>query len=133
LNKHFRKPELYNAILSAIAEGNVRSSQISQAIGEANNKTDKYCRALIDSDFLEKKDGNYSFTNSYFELWYKLLYPNSFVLLRPEYNPELADKFIKATEELAKREFIKAAICHAREDNYGLSIDLAYAYEHLFR
>ena len=129
IGQAFRKPELYNAILSSIAAGSVRNGQISQAIGEANNKTDKYCRALIDVDFLEKSDGNYSFTNSYFELWYKLLYPNSFALHRPEAAADCAADFIQAVAVAAKTEYVKAAMLHCRENNYGFSMDIAYARE----
>lgn len=129
IEQTFRKPELYNAILSSIAAGSVRNGQISQAIGEANNKTDKYCRALIDSEFLEKTDGNYSFTNSYFELWYELLYPNSFALHRPEAAADFAAEFIQAVAESAKVEFVKAAMLHAKENNYGLSRDIAYFHD----
>lgn len=127
IEQAFRKPEPYNTILYAIAKNNVRKGQLSQAIGEVNNKADKYCRSLIDSGFLEKKDSNYSFTNSYFELWHKLLYPNSSALHRTEYVPNLTDKFIHATEDLAKKEFVKTAMCHAYENNYGFPVYVTYA------
>lgn len=84
---------------------------------------------MIDVDFLEKSDGNYSFTNSYFELWYKLLYPNSFALHRPEAAADFASEFIHAVAEAAKAEFVKAAMLHCRENNYGISMDIAYARE----
>ena len=41
--------------------------------------------------------------------------------------PVSAAEVIQAVDESAKAEFVKAAMLHAKENNYGLSRDIAFS------
>ena len=85
LSEIFRRTEAYYSILYAIACGYERVSEIANFTGFANNKCDNYLKALIHHRILSyKKDfneqglikGYYRFANSYYKMWFVLIYPN---------------------------------------------------------
>lgn len=104
----FRNPELYHAILRAVAIGNTRNSQIAARIGEPNNKCDKYCQVLINHNILENQNHNYRFVNSYFELWYAVFYGSPRGLYREESKTELVEDVVKKVDEITTRRFLDA-------------------------
>lgn len=91
----FRNPEMYHAILRAVAIGHTRNSQIAARIGEPNNKCDKYCQVLINHKILENHNHNYRFVNSFFELWYAVFYESTRGLYRKESKVELIEALVK--------------------------------------
>lgn len=85
MNQYFNKPETYNHILYAIANGNHKISEIGKFTGYAYNKCDNYISALVSAGIVmidkEKTTHGaektiYVFANSYFMLWYKYIYSN---------------------------------------------------------
>ena len=85
MEKHFRRPEIYNRILCAIANGSHRISDIGRFTGFACNKCDNYLSALLSTEIVKaekEKTKNgvektvYTLYNSYFKLWYLYVYQN---------------------------------------------------------
>ena len=91
LHRSIRAPESYYPILSALAQGKHRISEIAKAAGYPNNKTDTYLKALIERHIVEvrkaenERSAAYHLTNSYFKFWMLYIYPNRERLIA---NPE---------------------------------------------
>jgi len=106
LEKHFRKPEIYNCILFAIANGNHRISDIGRFTGFAYNKCDNYLSSLLSAGIVKAekektKSGSektaYTLTNFYFQLWYLYVYQNRTELVIG--NEEMVERFVKGIVE----------------------------------
>ncbi len=75
LSSHFRSPESYYPILSGIASGRHRLSEIAKDVGFPNNKCGKYLEALIRYGFVsaekafDGKQATYHLINSYIAAW----------------------------------------------------------------
>jgi predicted transcriptional regulator len=85
MEKNFRRPEIYNRILCAIANGNHRISDIGRFTDFAYNKCDNYISALLSTGIVKTEKEKtktrlektvYSLSNSYFKLWYLYVYQN---------------------------------------------------------
>jgi AAA+ ATPase superfamily predicted ATPase len=120
MDKYFRKPEIYNSILYAIACGNRRISEIGKFTGFAYNKCDNYVSALVSVGFVaaekEKAKGGaektvYTLTNAYFRLWYRYVYQNRTGLAVS--NEGLAERFVKSV---------------IKEDIHAFHLEKAFAY-----
>lgn len=80
LSECFRSPESYYPILSSIAGGHHRLSEIAKDVGFPNNKCGKYLEALISNGFviseerLGGKQSDYYMANSYFASWCRYVY-----------------------------------------------------------
>ena len=78
------KPDIYNAILFAIANRRTNISDISSFIKEETGKVSKYLTTLLDSEVIGKRttfNGNkrnnyYVITDPLLKFWYKAVYPN---------------------------------------------------------
>lgn len=81
---HYRRPETYAFILYALALGNGRISEVGKFTGYPYNKCDKYIKSLIEIGLVksEQRDGKsvYTIVNSYFEIWFRYLFPNRWQL-----------------------------------------------------
>jgi hypothetical protein len=113
MEKYFRRPEIYNCILCAIAYGNHRISDMGKFTSFAYNKCDNYLAALISAEIVtaekekSKNDAErttYVFTNSYFRLWYLYVYQNRTLLSIG--NEELVEHFVKSITEKEIHAFI---------------------------
>lgn len=118
----FRSPEAYNTLLYAIANGYNRISEISAFSGQPKNKCDKYLKTLIDYGFVRKeisKNGyaNYYPANSYFSLWYKLLFtavPKS----SGSFNENICNKFMGYFDDFLVPDFYKKLCFNWIKSNY---------------
>ena len=106
MERYFRKPEIYHFILSAIANGNHKISDIGKYCGFAYNKCDNYVSALVAAGIVraekeKSKTGTektaYTLTNFYFQLWYKYIYQNRAELAVVNY--ELTQSIVKSITE----------------------------------
>jgi AAA+ ATPase superfamily predicted ATPase len=82
LHEQFRSPESYSGILSAIAAGNQRLSDIAAFAGYSNKKCGIYLQALCDAGFVSTKKKRsadrrsttrYYFNSGYSALWARFL------------------------------------------------------------
>ncbi len=88
------KPDIYNAILFAIANRKTNISDISMFIKEETGKVSKYLTTLLDSEVVgkrttfngNKKNNYYVITDPLLKFWYKVVYPNQGRIIT---NPEM--------------------------------------------
>ena len=87
------KPDIYNAILFAIANRRTSISDISSFIKEETGKVSKYLTTLLESEVVGKRttfNGNknnnyYVITDPLLKFWYKAVYPNqSRIVINPD-------------------------------------------------
>lgn len=83
LQEELRKPATYFSILSTLAHGKSKSTQISQAIGMSNGSSiSAYLNNLIDLGIIERKQpifenspkkAIYAFKDNMFKFWFKFI------------------------------------------------------------
>lgn len=91
LKQEVREPAIYNAIITAIATGYSRMSEISSKVGEDTNVCSNYIRNLINLGIIQKetpygekasKKSIYSIEDNMFYFWYRFVLDNSSVIAR---------------------------------------------------
>ena len=102
------KPDVYNAILFAIANRKTSISDISSFIKEETGKVSKYLVTLVESEIVgkrttfngNKKNNYYVITDPLLKFWYKAVYPNQnrIVINSDLMFDEIRDDLKKATE-----------------------------------
>ena len=113
-----REPALYTAIMTAIAGGATRLSEIAGKIGESSSVCAAYLRQLIDLDLIQKetpygekssRKSLYSIIDPLFRFWYRFILNNSSLISRgavdPAYQriaPYLPDYMGSVFEEICK-------------------------------
>ena len=102
------KPDVYNAILFAIANRKTNISEISSFIKEETGKVSKYLVTLVESEVVgkrttfngNKKNNYYVITDPLLKFWYKAVYPNQnrIIINSNLLFEEIRDDLKKATE-----------------------------------
>lgn len=91
LKQEVREPALYNAIITAIAAGASRMSEISAKIGENTNVCSVYLKNLLELGLLKKETPYgekssrkviYSIDDNLFRFWYRFIPENSSLIAR---------------------------------------------------
>ena len=91
LNQEVREPAIYNAIITAIATGHSRMSEISTKVGEDTNVVSGYIKNLISLGIIKKetpygekasKKSIYSIEDNMFYFWYRFVLDNNSVIVR---------------------------------------------------
>ena len=90
LRREVREPALYNAILTAIATGVSRMSEISSKVGEDTNTCSVYLKKLISLGIIRKapweerasRKATYSIEDNMFRFWYRFVPKNSSIIAR---------------------------------------------------
>ena len=85
-----REPALYNAILTAIATGVSRMSEISSKVGEDTSTCSVYLKKLISLGIIRKapweerasRKATYSIEDNMFRFWYRFVPKNSSIIAR---------------------------------------------------
>lgn len=119
LKQEVREPALYNAIISAIAGGATRMSEISSKVGEDTNVCSNYLKNLLELGivckelpFGEKSSRKviYSIEDAMFRFWYRFVLPNNSLVARgatdvvySRVEPLLSDYMGKVFEEICKQ------------------------------
>ncbi|MCL1984465.1 MAG: ATP-binding protein [Methanomassiliicoccaceae archaeon] len=85
LKQEVRDPSAYNAVISAIADGNTKLSDISNKIGEGTSSCSVYLKNLISLGLIKKstpitekskKKTIYTIEDHMFRFWYRFIPPN---------------------------------------------------------
>lgn len=87
LKQELREPAVYNAIISAIAQGASKLNEISTKIGEAPSKVIKYLEPLMRMRILHRefpfgenseksRKGVYGISDNCYRFWYRFVFPN---------------------------------------------------------
>lgn len=91
LKQEVREPAIYNAIITAIATGHSRMSEISTKVGEDTNLVSGYIKNLISLGIIKKetpygekasKKYIYSIEDNMFYFWYRFVLDNNSVIVR---------------------------------------------------
>ena len=91
LKQEVREPALYNAIISAIANGASRLSEISSKVGENTNVCAAYLKNLLGLGLVQKeipygdqasRKAVYAISDNLFRFWYRFVPQNSSIISR---------------------------------------------------
>ncbi len=116
LKQEVREPVIYTAIITAIATGSSRMSEISSKVGEDTNVCANYIKSLINLGILKKetpygesssRKSIYSIEDNMFRFWYRFVLDNSSIIARgasdlvyKRIEPQLSDYMGKVFEEI---------------------------------
>lgn len=116
LKQEVREPAIYTAIITAIATGHSRMSEISTKVGEDTNVCSNYLKNLINLGIIQKetpygekasRKSVYSIEDNMFYFWYRFVLDNSSVIARgaadmvyKRIEPQLSDYMGRVFEEI---------------------------------
>ena len=119
LKQEVREPAIYTAIITAIATGASRMSQISTKVGEDTNVCATYIKTLINLGIVQKetpygekasRKSVYSIEDNMFRFWYRFVLDNTSIIARgaadlvyKRIEPYLSDYMGKVFEEICKQ------------------------------
>lgn len=119
LKQEVREPAIYTAIISAIATGHTRMSEISSKVGENTNVCANYIKNLMNLGIVRKetpyrekesKKSIYSIEDNMFCFWYRFVLANNSLIARgavdmvyKRIEPQLPDYMGKVFEEICKQ------------------------------
>lgn len=119
LKQEVREPAIYTAIITAIATGSSRMSEISSKVGENTNVCAMYIKNLISLGIVQKetpygekasRKSIYSIEDNMFRFWYRFVLDNNSIIARgaadlvyKRIQPQLSDYMGKVFEEICKQ------------------------------
>ena len=119
LKQEVREPAIYTAIITAIATGSSRMSEISNKVGEDTNVCTNYIKNLMNLGIVQKetpygekasRKSVYSIEDNMFRFWYCFVLENSSIIARgaadlvyKRIEPQLSDYMGKIFEEICKQ------------------------------
>lgn len=126
LKQEVREPGIYTALITAIATGSSRMSEISTKIGESTNVCSTYLKNLINLGIVRKetpygekesRKSIYSIEDNMFRFWYRFVPENSSLIARgaadlvyKRIEPHLSDYMGKVFEEICMQYLWKQLI-----------------------
>lgn len=119
LKQEVREPAIYTAIITAIATGSSRMSEISSKVGEDTNVCATYLKNLINLGIVQKetpygekvsRKSIYSIEDNMFRFWYRFVLDNNSIIARgatdlvyKKVESQLSDYMGKVFEEICKQ------------------------------
>lgn len=119
LKQEVREPAIYNAVITAIAGGASRLSEISSKVGESTNTCSAYVKNLISLGIVEKETPYgekysrkviYSIADNMFRFWYRFVAENYSIISRGasdlayrRIEPQLSDYIGKVFEGICRQ------------------------------
>ena len=119
LKQEVREPAIYTAIITAIATGSSRMSEISSKVGEDTNVCTNYIKNLMNLGIVQKetpygekasRKSVYSIEDNMFRFWYRFVLDNNSIISRgaadlvyKRIEPQLSDYMGKVFEEICKQ------------------------------
>ena len=116
LKQEVREPAIYTAIITAIATGHTRMSEISSKVGENTNVCSNYIKNLMNLGIIkretpygekESKKSIYAIEDNMFYFWYRFVLDNNSVIARgatdmvyKRIEPQLSDYMGRVFEEI---------------------------------
>lgn len=126
LKQEVREPAVYTAVITAIASGASRMSEISGKVGEDTNVCSAYIKSLINLGIVQKetpygekasRKSVYSIEDNMFRFWYRFVLENNSAIARGatdsvyrRIEPKLSDYMGKVFEEICKQYLWKQLI-----------------------
>jgi len=127
LKQEVREPAIYTAIVTAIASGASRMSEISGKVGEDTNVCSIYLKNLISLGIVRKetpygekesRKSIYSIEDNMFRFWYRFVFSNSSVIARgavdlvyKRIEPQLSEYMGKIFEDICMQYLWKQLFC----------------------
>ena len=119
LKQEVREPAIYNAIITAIATGASRMSEISTKVGEDSNVCSMYLKNLLSLGIVQKetpygeaasRKSIYSIEDNMFRFWYRFVPENNSIIARgasdlayQRIEPYISEYMGKVFEEICKQ------------------------------
>ena len=119
LKQEVREPAIYNAIITAIATGASRMSEISSKVGEDTNVCSIYLKNLLSLSIVQKetpygekasRKSIYSVEDNMFRFWYRFVPENNSIIARgaddlayKRIEPHLSEYMGRVFEEICKQ------------------------------
>ena len=119
LKQEVREPAIYTAIITAIAVGASRMSDISNKVGEDSNICANYLKSLINLGIIKKetpygekssRKSIYSIKDNMFRFWYRFVPGNNSIIMRgaadivyKRIEPQLSEYMGAVFEEICKQ------------------------------
>ena len=119
LKQEVREPAIYTAIITAIAVGASRMSDISNKVGEDSNICANYLKSLINLGIIKKetpygekssRKSIYSINDNMFRFWYRFVPGNNSIIMRgaadivyKRIEPQLSEYMGAVFEEICKQ------------------------------
>ncbi|MBQ2941859.1 MAG: ATP-binding protein [Clostridia bacterium] len=119
LKQEVREPAIYTAIITAIATGASRMSEISTKVGEDTNVCTNYIKNLMNLGIVQKetpygekasRKSVYSIEDNMFRFWYRFVLENNSIIARgaadlayKRIEPQLSDYMGRVFEEICKQ------------------------------
>ena len=119
LKQEVREPALYNAIITAVATGASRMSEISSKVGEDTNICSAYVKNLVSLGIIQKetpygektsRKSVYSIEDNMFRFWYRFIPENNSIIARgaadlayKRIEPFMSDYMGKVFEDICKK------------------------------
>ena len=119
LKQEVREPAIYTAIITAIATGSSRMSEISSKVGEDTNVCATYIKNLINLGIVQKetpygekasRKSVYSIEDNMFRFWYRFVLENNSIIARgaadlvyKRIEPHFSNYMGKVFEEICKQ------------------------------
>lgn len=119
LKQEVREPAIYTAIITAIAKGASRMSEISNQINENTNVCSAYIKTLMNLGIIQKETpygekashkAIYSIEDNMFRFWYRFVLENNSIIARgatdlvyKRIEPKLSDYMGKIFEDICKQ------------------------------
>lgn len=126
LKQEVREPAIYTAIITAIATGHTRMSEISSKVGENTNVCSNYLKNLMNLGIIQKetpygekasKKSIYSIEDNMFYFWYRFVLNNNSVIARgatdmvyKRIEPQLSNYMGRVFEEICMQYLWKQLI-----------------------
>lgn len=119
LKQEVREPALYNAIITAVATGASRMSEISSKVGEDTNICSAYVKNLVSLGIIQKetpygektsRKSVYSIEDNMFRFWYRFIPENNSIIARgaadlayKRIEPFMSDYMGKVFEDICRQ------------------------------
>lgn len=125
MKQEVREPAIYNAIITAIATGYSRMSEISTKVGESTTTCTSYIKNLINLGIIKKetpygekasKKTIYSIEDNMFYFWYRFVLKNSAVIARGA--ADLVYKRIENNSTIIWAEFLRKSVRSIYGNNF---------------
>ena len=130
MKQEVREPAIYTAIITAIAQGASRMSEISSKVGENTNVCSTYIKNLIDLGLVRKETPYgekasrktiYSIADNMFRFWHRFVLGNNSMIARgacdlvyKRIEPQLPDYMGKVFEDICRQYLWKQLLCGNR-------------------
>ena len=132
LKQEVREPAIYTAIITAIATGSSRMSEISSKVGEDTNVCTNYIKNLMNLGIVQKetpygekvsRKSIYSIEDNMFRFWYRFVLDNNSIIARGAAEDYDKAKHLLMSHSKNRTVFDGLALAENAEELANLGVD----------